>query len=288
VAKDKDFTFYIPVELCKSNKDDDDESSWQIQGIASTADEDLQGEIVEQEGLDISVLKAGRGLFNWDHQKGPENIIGQIEDAEFIRHDGDKKLLVKGYLFKQQDRAKAFYNIMKSIKKGTTSRVHLSIEGKILERSFANQKNIKKARVEKVALTLDPVNPYTYVDLIKSLSSTEEPTPNGGTTQEIVIYQDETITLPKQQIQDLISVAKKAMMAGAGHAGAPSSRSGGAALQVESLESKSKKTTYKSKHKKIMKSVIEGLKESYPEIDELTLAKCVADVYIEKYLKKGK
>src|SRR5690348_8997451 len=101
VMAEKDFKFYVPLELVKSEKDGEDE--WQIKGIASTPDEDLQGETVDQSGLDIGLLKAGRGLFNFDHQKGPENVLGQIEDAEFVDQDGKRCLMVKGYLFKHQD-----------------------------------------------------------------------------------------------------------------------------------------------------------------------------------------
>jgi hypothetical protein len=165
--KDVSFKFYTPVELIKAEKDG--QEVWQIQGIASTDDQDLQGESIDQNGLDISVLKAGRGLFNWDHQKGPENILGQIEDADFVDHNGKKALMVKGYLFQHQERAKAFYNILKSLKKGSGSRVHFSVEGKIIARDLQDQKNIKKARIDKVALTLDPVNPFTYAQLVKSL-----------------------------------------------------------------------------------------------------------------------
>src|SRR6185369_922744 len=109
--KEKDFKFYVPLELEKGEKDGDEQ--WVVSGVASTGDEDLQGETIDQSGLDISMLKAGRGLFNWDHQKGPENVLGQIEDADFVTKDGKTVLMVKGYLFKHQDRAKAFYNILK-------------------------------------------------------------------------------------------------------------------------------------------------------------------------------
>lgn len=167
----KNFLFHVPVELVKSESDEEAVDSWQIQGIASTDEEDLQGEVVNQDGLDISLLKAGRGLFNYDHQKGPENILGQIEEADFIDQDGKKALFVKGYLFKNSERGKAFYNILKSLKKGTTHRVHFSIEGKILRRSFDNPKHIANARIDKVALTFDPVNPVTYCSLVKSLQA---------------------------------------------------------------------------------------------------------------------
>jgi hypothetical protein len=278
----------MPVELVKSKKDEED--VWRIKGIASTPDEDLQGETINQEGLDISVLKAGRGLFNWDHQKGPENIIGQIEKAEFIENDGKRALEVEGYLFNKQPRAQAFYNIMTSMKKASAPRVHLSIEGKILERDFEDNQTIRKARVEKVALTLDPVNPYTYVDLIKSLRDPSEEfvglTPNGGSTQEIQLSEDGFISLPKKTIQELISIAEKALSAGTGHADAPASRTGGSALQMESLESNPKHVARK-KRKKMLKSIISDLTEKHPEVDPVELANYTVNIFKSKIEKKG-
>lgn len=207
MSKEKRFQFHVPVELQKGKEEDE----WRIKGIASTPDQDLQGEVVDQDGLDISLLKAGRGLFNVDHQKGPENIIGQIEDAEFIDQNGKKALAVDGYLFKHQDRAKAFYNIMRSVKKSNGPRVHLSVEGKVLARDMADTKKIKKARIEKVALTLDPVNPYTYADLCKSLAADEV----GGPVQEVEVPEtnaEETITMKKGDFETLIHAVAKAVV----------------------------------------------------------------------------
>lgn len=271
---DKKFQFHIPVELVKS---DDDENEWKVAGIASTEDQDLQGESVIQDGIDISLLKAGRGLFNFDHQKGPENVLGQIEDAEFVTHEGRKALLVKGYLFKHQDRAKAFYNILKSLKKGTGPRVHMSIEGKILERDFRNPKAIKKARVEKVALTLDPVNPYTYAELVKSLNAED----NSQESEPKV----ERIELDMSDVQVLVELAEKSLMAGAPQ-GAPVGFSAGEATSKESLESRVKKVTYGKKEKKnrkeMIKSVIESVRKAYPDHDPLTLTEWVLEAFLAK------
>jgi len=161
--KDQDtFKFYVPVELAKGESEDE----WRVKGIASTGDRDLQGETVSQSGLDISPLKQGKGLFNNDHQKGPENILGKIDYAQNTMNG----LYVEGYLFKHQPRAQAFFNIMRSLKKADKNRVQMSIEGKIIKRSDIDKSVIARARVEKVALTLDPVNTSTYAEIAKSLS----------------------------------------------------------------------------------------------------------------------
>lgn len=278
VMAEKDFKFYVPLELVKSDKDGEADE-WQIKGIASTPDEDLQGETVDQDGLDISLLKAGRGLFNFDHQKGPENVLGQIEDAEFVEQDGKKCLMVKGYLFKHQERAKAMYNILKSLKKGTAPRVQMSIEGKILQRDFINNKAIKKARIDKVALTLDPVNPYTYADLCKSLASPEpiEPVQPAPTSDEVIIK--------KSDLEALVEFAQKALAAGIGGMKAPEARSGGEVMARESLDSSPKPTTHvkrKKDKKGVVRSLVKSLQEMYPSQDPSEIAVMVIESLVDK------
>jgi len=281
--KEKDFKFYVPLELVKGDKDNEEE--WVVQGIASTGDEDLQGETVDQSGLDISMLKAGRGLFNFDHQKGPENVLGQVEQADFVNQEGKKCLMVKGYLFKHSERAKAFYNILKSLKKANGPRVHMSIEGKVLQRDFADSKAIKKARIDKVALTLDPVNPYTYAELVKSLNAPETVSFEDNTSQALDTT-DETVTIKKADLERILDFATKAMAAGTGSAQAPASRTGGAAMTVESLEGKEKDVTYGEKKKKakkdMLKSLMKSLKEAYPNTDPLELAEMVVESFLDK------
>ena len=265
----KSFQIHIPVELEKS-KDADGEDTWVVKGIASTGDTDLQGEMVDQNGLDISQLKAGRGLFNVDHQKGPENVIGQIEDAEFVKSDGKKVLMVKGYLFKHQPRAQAFYNIMKSVKPGTQPRVHMSIEGKILQRDAVNKSTIRNARIDKVALTLDPVNPYTYAELAKSLAS--------GQVDEIP--EPAYLTMERTELEKAIEAGvAKALAAGAGPALAPAQRVGGEAMTKESLDSKLKRIAKKDKksQKRMLKSILQRMCELHPQEDPRDFMKVIAE-----------
>lgn len=274
-SKDKSFKFFVPVDLVKS-KDKDDLGEWKIKGIASTPDEDLQGELVDQDGLDISLLKAGRGLLNWDHQKGPENVLGQIEDANFIKGTNGKNLEIEGYLFKNQERAKSVYNIMNSVKKANGSRIHMSIEGKILQRDLYNPKSIRKARIDKVALTLDPVNPHTYADLVKSLNTPEEDVE--------METKNDTVELNKATLEQLIDVAQKALAVGTGYTKAPSARSGGEAMSTEALDKDEKKVTYDKdkkddKKKDMLKSLFESLCETHPDHDPMELAGWVIEAF---------
>lgn len=283
----KDFLVHIPLELVKGESDEDTE--WKVQGIASTGDTDLQGEIVEQAGLDISALQAGRGLFNYDHQKGPENVLGIIEDAKFMTHDGKKSLFVEGYLFKHQERSKAFRNILKSIKKGSGSRVHMSIEGKILDRDLSNPRKIKKARIDKVALTLDPVNPYTFAELCKSLTAADEAGQTQAESQNHIEKCDkpaetEMVQVEKADLDILVDFCRKALSAGAGYSKNPAARAGGEAMSRESLESEPKQMGSKKKRKfkkGLVKSLIDGLKAAHPGEDPLKLAEWAIEAFIE-------
>lgn len=279
--KDKDFIVHIPVELTKGEGEDE----WRIQGIASTGDSDLQGEVVEQEGLDISALQAGRGLFNFDHQKGPENVLGIIEDAKFVTQDGKKCLHVEGYLFKHQERAKAFHNILKSLKKGSASRVHMSIEGKILERGMSTPNRIKKARIDKVALTMDPVNPYTFAQLCKSLAvepaKTEVPVES---QKQPEIVTKTTVEIEKADLDVLLDFCRKALSAGAGNAKAPGARTGGEAMSCESMDSSVKQMGSKKKkkiQKGLVKSLIASLKSAHPNHDPLELAEWAIEAFLD-------
>lgn len=262
--KEKDFKFYVPVEFYKSESADEEAlDSWKIRGVASTGDMDYQGETVDQDGLDITILKAGRGVFNHDHQPGPENILGEIEDADFIVHEGKKMLTVEGYLFKHQPKAQGYYNIMRSLRKGSAPRVHYSIEGKILSRDNDDVSIVRKARISKVALTLDPVNPYTFADLVKSLNAPEE-----------------TVTTDESDLN-------KAVEAGA-DTGAPSERSGGSVLVKESLDRKkvsngAKKCKQSKKvAEQVLKSTIASLSAMHPEADQLELTKAICESFQNK------
>lgn len=256
------FNFCMPVELHKGNEDE-----WRIRGVASTEAKDLQGEIVKQDGLDISPLKQGLGLFNYDHEKGPENILGAIDGADLT----DSGLQVEGYLFKHQPRAKAFHDIMRSLKPEQKHRVKMSIEGKIIKRDGENGKTIARAKVDKVALTVDPVNPETYTELVKSISKVDE--------QPQAIIESKPITL-KEELESVILKRgfKKALCAGTGNAGAPADMSGGSALMTESLDSDLKDLKdLDDDKKKAVKKIAKALSEKFPTLSGYQILKSICD-----------
>ena len=164
MAKRK-FNAIIPAHI-KKNKDGD----LKIYGLASTDTKDLEGEIINVEGLDTTMVEKGRAYFNWDHKQDPENTLGVIDS--YKKDEG--KLYLGGTLFKNHDRAKAVHQIMTSLDKSDERKVGMSIEGTIEDRKGINGEVIDKAVITNCALTLKPVNTDTYVNLAKSLSSVKE------------------------------------------------------------------------------------------------------------------
>jgi hypothetical protein len=143
---------------------------WVIEGRASTPRQDQQGEIVLVKGLDLSYLDRGLGTFNWNHfgDKDPSAVIGLIQQ---YRRTDDGELYVKGKLLKALPKAQHCWNLLKALdEEGESRRMGMSVEGKVLHK---HNKIIYKAWVKAVALTMDPVNPDTYVRFAKSFSDAE-------------------------------------------------------------------------------------------------------------------
>ena len=265
------FKVIVPADIKKS-----DDGEWVVEGVASTASRDRQGEVLLQDGIDATPITEGRAFFNWDHNSGPENTLGPIDS--YKRKDGN--FIVKGRLFKNHAKAKAVHEIMSSLGKSDRGRMGMSVEGKILERG-ADGKTIKKCVINAVALTMNPVNQDSHADLVKSL------------TGAVVDFQ--TITpVPEETGSDSFSaseVAKivKALTVGSGYAEkTPSELSGGEALATEDLD---KKPTKKKKIKKMCKSeyqdglgsILNKLQELYPNNSRSELWEAVKDRLNTRY-----
>lgn len=268
------FAFTIPAQLEKA-----EDGQWRVYGLASTKDRDQQDEVVDVRGLDLSPIEKGRGIFNFDHKKGPENTIGVI-DAYKKSNDG---LYLGGYLFKNHDRAKAVHSIMSSLTKSDRGRMGMSIEGVIQKRDGKENKTIAKAKITSCALTMNPVNTDTYVDLVKSMNEVE------FETESLIlptIPQGESFT--PQQVASLL----KALGVGAGYANTiPSERTQGDALSQEDLDSKKKKKKRRLKRmdKKMYKSafihVIEHLRKLHPEASTTELYEAIKERLNTKFPK---
>jgi len=156
--------FTIPVDICKSqpNGSPDEDKRW-IQGVASTEALDLSREIVMQNGIDTSHFLQ-YGFFNDDHKPGAEFKIGEPTVCK-VTPNG---LWVKGFLYKDNPRADVYWNAMQSMKKsGSKRRVGFSVQGIVKKR---DNKVITSCMLQDVALTMSPMNPTTWAEIVKSFN----------------------------------------------------------------------------------------------------------------------
>lgn len=161
------FEFWMPVQTIvkSSSKKKDDGRRW-IQGIASTSSRDLQGEIVDQKGIDFSYFLK-YGYFNWDHKAGEDNRVGEPTEAQLTKNG----LWVKGYLYPAglKKRADDIWEHMHAVEAaGGRRRMGFSIQGKVKRR---DGKTIKECWIQEIAITSCPVNTSTWAEIAKSLSA---------------------------------------------------------------------------------------------------------------------
>ena len=161
---EKNFNFWMPIDISKA-KESDDGKVRVIEGIASTPDVDLQNEKVVVKGIDYSYFLK-HGYFNWDHQKGPDNKVGEPWICKAV----PEGLYVKGFLYKGKKVADALWEHIQSLKSNPQSnrKVGFSLEGKTL---LKKGQNILKCWIKDIAITTAPINYNTYLDVVKSLSS---------------------------------------------------------------------------------------------------------------------
>lgn len=161
-SKEETFNFFLPASVIKSGKDSDGKR-W-IQGIASTAHMDLQGESVLQDGIDFSYFLTD-GWINDDHKQGPEAIVGEPVEAKLTK----KGLWIKGFLYKGKERSDYWWEHLNSlVASGSSRKVGFSIEGKVKRKSGSK---IEKCWIKNIAITNSPVNTQTWAEIAKSLSS---------------------------------------------------------------------------------------------------------------------
>ena len=226
----KTFKCNIPATLKKSKN-----GEWIVEGLASTEDKDLQGEIIKQKGIDLEAIKRGKGILNFEHSNEAGDVVGKITEAWHTK----KGLMIRAYLLKNSKKAKQIYNAMSSLRKEDKDNLYsLSVEGKIAERSGKDGKVIKRAIIDRVAVTSKPVNVSTYLGLVKSLSVVSSP-------------------LNRKSIKK--AIIKKALEAGYSQVEAPEARSGGGALVKEHIDT----------GKKEKKDRFKGLKNLGPSLEQL-------------------
>ena len=164
------FQFWCPCEFTKAIDEATGEEIMRLGGIASTADEDSDGEYLDPKGFDIKPLLKS-GMVNWHHQAktSPATIVGEPHKAE-IRKEG---LYIETDLYPSSQIARDIWDLAKTLDHDSkTRRLGYSIEGRVLKRKSDDKnspdyKKITKAIITGVAITHMPKNPKTFANIIK-------------------------------------------------------------------------------------------------------------------------
>ncbi len=164
------FNFWCPVEISKAIDENTGEELMLLGGIASTADEDSDGEFLDPRGFDIQPLLKS-GMVNWHHQAKtcPGTIVGEPTKAE-IRKEG---LYIETKLYPSSQVARDIWELAKTLDADSdTRRLGYSIEGRVVSRKSDDKtspdyKKITKAIITGVAITHQPKNPKTFANIIK-------------------------------------------------------------------------------------------------------------------------
>lgn len=231
--------------------------------VAGSELRDIQGEVLDVKGADISELTAGRGIVNDNHSNKLPDVIGRITDAKKIfkvedcQNDRQKYfwnkikapyIYVSGELFDDEDHrsAKAAAAILRhQHKTDSPLKLKCSVEGGILERGEKDERILKRTKIKGLALTFTPANNATLVeglDLAKNEDSSE---------YELI---KSLIPFAKSNVPSFIEIADelseikivsninhirnltKALTAGYGGAGSPTNLTGGGVMQTESVD----------------------------------------------------
>lgn len=159
--KAEKMNFWVPLEIKKSGKDKKGKDYIEVEGVASTEDEDSDGEMLDPDGFDISEMTR-YGMLNFNHNQ--KEILGHITKANIK----DRKLFIKGVLYPELEDVQKLVTINEVLEKhGSPRKLGFSVEGKAISRSPLNNKVVTKARLHSAALTWHPKNRNTWASIIK-------------------------------------------------------------------------------------------------------------------------
>lgn len=232
-----------------------------VQGYASTADVDSDGEVMVQNGLDISYF-CNQGWFNWLHNNSASHVVGFPAYAKI----DSKGFFTKGMLLNTKmadevwDLATNLHNL------GNPRNLGFSVEGKVEKRSEINKSKIIKAKITNVAITHIPVNTKATFEIV-----TKSFVPEAYDSVMKCIIKD------TQLAKDLGGMAPVGLVAG--NSFGSSNYSGGESLRVESLDAGVKNQVQSSlseleerltrnyKKKKVSKSEMASVLKSVVAVD---------------------
>lgn len=137
----------------------------EIQGVISTDDEDMQGEVVDQPTLDFSYFKR-RGWINDVHEKGTYAGVGYpVEVTQHRLPTGKIATKMRGILL-HTPMGRRTYDVVKATSADDVPRkVGFSVQGPVLERNVKG-KRLKRMLVTDVTITRHPINPMTSAEVV--------------------------------------------------------------------------------------------------------------------------
>lgn len=183
LTKETNMNIFVPAEIVKStevtvdsNGTETSVGDWYVRGYASTPDLDLQGEVVEPQGIDINYFIKS-GYINYEHSNKPEHIIGVPTENSYV--DFQKGLFVEAKLMKSNEYAQELWRLANNLNNdGMGRKIGFSIEGKVRKRNSVNKNVIENVMITNVALTTHPANPNaTWETLVKSWQTGVETNP---------------------------------------------------------------------------------------------------------------
>lgn len=166
--------FDLEPTMAKAGDDKEPQATARFVALVSASGKDFQGEDLDQDGLDWDYFFK-HGWFNWEHQPGPENILGYPEPDSLSRTktaDGVPATRLVGHLLLSKPRAKEVYETALALQKSNSGRqIGFSVEGGVTKRDPRNPKHVLRAMVRNVAITAHPIQPSARLELVKSLDA---------------------------------------------------------------------------------------------------------------------
>lgn len=249
------FSLWTALDIEKADPNSEGEpTKAPIAGVVSTDSIDLQGDRILQEGCDWDYFLR-RGWLNYEHQQGPEHILGYPTSVRAaVTPSGQKATRIEGYLLLDRPRAKEVYAAAKAIQKATGSAdrsIGFSVEGQVMERSSTDPKIITKARILNVSVTAHPVNPDARLEVIaRSLTELEQISGGTRSTSDTL---DATSLQREDSMSDLEQTNKGAV--GYQEAAKPDASAALSAMMPQSIDGQPASATDDSD----MSSMIEGM-----------------------------
>jgi hypothetical protein len=285
------FSLYTTFDIEKGKEES---NKIKIGGIISTDAKDQEGDILLQEGMDWTYF-LDRGYFNYEHQQGPENILGVPDKVELIELNGKKATKVEGFLLMDTPKAKDVYQSIKAIDKaGVGRQIGFSVEGQVIERDLDNPKIVKRAKILNVSITAHPVNPDAKLELLaRSLMIAEKAKiqAEGKSKEEIArmileahpeLSDDEIMGM----IHELISNMKERKEAGDVGYQTPAQAGSGSlsALVPQSIEGRTSNASF-GEDEEMIRLIIGEMKMMKGEYDDKTMTMKQA-IQAEEYAMK--